>query len=190
MNRSMPSRAVVITALILLAPPLAVAQSLKPTSHAATSWSTAASSVTLQGTTTAHAALANVHWVNQFGQRGRGTWVSSGAQTSHWTVTDVPLRAGVNLISVISTDVKNRSSSVAYAINRSTGVEQSLDIRSGFLQGRPIAYQLWNGHAVVEGDIILSESPATLAVAKRPLAAATSSGVHTDGLSIGYTSQL
>lgn len=153
---------------------------------------TSQSLITLQGSATTENGLANIRWVNQFGQRGRGTWVDNPQGRASWTVSDIALRPGINLITITAVDAANRSSSAHLVVNRKattgTASPQSLEIGTGVYRNRTIVYQRWNGHAVVEGDIILDafpvSTPGTLNVP-----AATKS-VSPDGLSINYTAQL
>ena len=160
------------------------------TSHSATSWETEDASVTLQGSVKTPLGLNSVLWVNQFGARGFGTSSSSGSVAS-WSVAAIPLRFGVNLISVVLTDSANRSATIHYALNRKaapgTSPPQPRQIRSGFFQNTPIVYQLWNGRAVVEGDIILNPAPTASA---NPAPAAAAKGIQPNGLAVSYTSQL
>ena len=150
-------------------------------------------SMTLQGSVVTENGLANVHWVNQFGKSGRGTWVENAQREASWTVPEIALRPGVNLVTVTVVDAANRSSSLHLAINRKAGAAnespRSLRLGTGVYQNRPIEYQLWNGHAVVEGDIIVD-----LSTFSRPdganTAAVKGAAVTPDGLAINYTSQL
>src|SRR5450631_64053 len=150
-------------------------------------------SMTLQGSAVTENGLANVHWVNQFGKSGRGTWVENLQREASWTVPEIALRPGVNLVTVTVVDAANRSSSLHLAINRKAGaaneLPRSLQLGTGVYQNRPIEYQLWNGHAVVEGDIIVD-----LSTFSRPdganSAAVKGAAVTPDGLAINYTSQL
>ncbi len=157
---------------------------------------TSEASITLQGSATTENGLASVQWVNQFEQRGRGTWVENPQHVAAWTVPNIALRPGVNLVTVTVVDTANRSSSLHFAINRKASAEpgsrQSSGIGVGVYHNRPIVYRRWNGHAVVEGDIIVDLStfsrPGTVNVPAANDAAA--SGVTPDGLSIDYTAQL
>jgi len=161
------------------------------TSHSATSWETDNSSVTLQGTVTTQLDLANVLWVNQFGQRGLGTSSRTG-QIANWTATGIPLRIGVNQITIILTDPANRSASIHYMLSRkpvaSAPPPPPLKIGTGYYQNRPIAYQLWRGLAITEGDIILNLAPTALA--QNSVSPAAAKGAQPDGIAISYTSQL
>ena len=150
-------------------------------------------SMTLQGSAVTENGLANVHWVNQFGKSGRGTWVENPQREASWTVPEIALRPGVNLLTVTVVDATNRSSSLHLVINRKASaaseLPRSLQLGTGVYRNRPIEYQLWNGHAVVEGDIIVD-----LSTFSRPgganTAAVKGAAVTPDGLAINYTSQL
>jgi hypothetical protein len=140
--------------------------------------------------------VANVRWVNQFEQRGRGTWLENPQHLATWTVPDIALHPGVNLVTVTVVDTVNRSSSLHLVINRKanagTELRQSLEIGAGVYQNRPIVYQRWNGRAVVEGDIIVDLSTFSPPSTVHGSAAndAVASAVTPDGLSIDYTAQL
>lgn len=149
-------------------------------------------SVTLQGSAATESGLANVRWVNQFGQRGHGTWVENPQHEASWTVADIALRPGINLLTVTVVDAANRSSSLHLVVNRktsdSTASSGSPEVAAGVYRSRPIVYQRWKGHAVVEGDIIID-----LSTFKRPPATNASADESTltpDGLAINYISQL
>ncbi len=135
--------------------------SLRVTLPSATTWETEESSINLEGLAEAEFGLVNVLWVDQFGDRGTGAWTYGdwGGRTCHWTIENVPLRVGINLITVTATDPNNNSDSVHLAIYRQLppGADQpeSNQVRSGMWHGRPVLYSVSNGMAIVEGDIIL-----------------------------------
>src|SRR5579871_3081712 len=116
-------------------------------------------SIVLRGTVTDSARLASVHWVNQFGQRGAGSWSASTGDRAEWTVPKVALRIGVNLLTVTAVDAANHGTSIHVAVNRKPAADApmapSLKVASGVYRNRPVAYQIWKGHAVVEGDILI-----------------------------------
>jgi len=171
------------------------------------------SSITLTGTAGSAGGLGNVLWVNQFGQRGSGTWIG-GAQTVTWTLANVPLRVGVNSLAVTVVDRSNRSATLHLAIDRTAdpaSLPAALPVGTGSYQNRPIVYQIWNGLKVVEGDIVLdpadaSDQAAALhpaaaldsAAAPHPAAVSASAGaksqsrpvIKPDGFADGYVSQL
>ena len=179
----------------LLAQPFSSSISL--TSPSARASETEALSIDLKGSVNTENALSRVLWVNQFGQRGSGSWVAAGQRTASWTVPDIPLHAGINLIAVTVVDAANQSVSLHVAVNRKpadgTRPQQPLEIRSGTWQNQPIVYQAWNGYTVVEGDIILDSKQSRGAEAgsegAKRMAAATR-GLESNGLAINYTSQL
>ena len=59
-----------------------------------------------------HAGLKNVVWVNQSGRRGVGRWTDSEDRKAQWEVRGIPLRPGINLITVTAVDANNRSASL------------------------------------------------------------------------------
>jgi hypothetical protein len=164
---------------------------IRLTSVARPAFETVESSVALEGTAVADGGLANILWVNQFEQRGRGTW-AAGTQTTTWTISDIPLHLGVNLLAVTAVDGANRNATVHLAVNRKTplGVlpPPALKIGTGIWQNRPIVYQLWKGEKIVDGDIILD--PAALAKTASPVQSVAKGAVSPDGFGISYTSQL
>jgi len=97
---SVPAPSVAVS---LAAPATAVSQSTQ-------------SSFTATGGVASADALAGVRWLNQFGQRGSGTWSGQG-QTARWSA-NIPLRLGVNQIAVTVVDVANHSATLHFAINR------------------------------------------------------------------------
>ena len=191
--RITPAVCATILFALLSGPLLAQGESpsIRLTSVPGTAFETDEPSITLEGSAIAAAGLANIHWVNQFEQRGRGSW-SAGAQTASWTVADIPLRPGINLLTVTAVDAANRSASLHLAVNRkpSPGAlpQPPLKIDTGTWQNRQVTYQLWKGHEVVEGDIILDLSRSSKAVG--PTSSAVKGAINPDGLGISYTSQL
>jgi hypothetical protein len=150
-------------ALLYVFAGLLIAQTSPPSislsSPSTTAWETDQSSIDLQGTAMAQSGLSNVLWVNQLGKRGVGAWTATGDRTANWEVRGIALRPGTNLITVTAVDSGNRSASLHLAINRKVVAgmlpQQPLAAHSGTWKNRPIVYQLWNGMAVIEGDIIL-----------------------------------
>jgi hypothetical protein len=153
-------------------------------------------SIELQGSATSQAEIKNVVWVNQSGNRGKGSWTAQAKSTS-WQINNVPLRAGSNLISVTVVDANGHSASLHLAIMRTvTGTQPAPEVRTGIWNGRPVTYQVRNGMAVVEGDMILGPvssmgNGATVPSAgSQPLVSQTNGmgTVHADSVSISYTS--
>lgn len=68
--------------------------SVRLISPATSAVETSQTSITLQGNATTESGVANVRWVNQFEQRGRGTWVENPQHLATWTVPDIALRPG------------------------------------------------------------------------------------------------
>jgi hypothetical protein len=163
--------------------------SIQLTSAVSPAFETEQSSIALEGSAVAPGGLTNVHWVNQFEQRGRGTW--SSAQPSTWAVSDIPLHPGVNLIAVTAVNAANHSTTLHIAVNRkpAPGVlpPQQLKIATGTWHDRTVTYQIWKGQKIVEGDIILDPAAASQATGR---GAASANKIHPDGLGISYVSQL
>ena len=151
------------------------------------------SSISLEGTVSSQTPLASAQWVNQFGQRGPVTLPANAQGTIVWSITDLPLHVGTNLLAISIADAASHSATLNIAVRRETApgsaAQSSLPVGSGSWQNRPVVYQLWNGHAVVEGDIILNLTPFT-----RPASgdekAVEPNGVERNGLSISYTKYL
>ncbi len=171
--------------------------SIRLTSPAKPASETEASSIDLRGTVSGENTPSKVTWVNQFGHRGSGTWVTSGPRTATWTAPNIPLRPGINLIAVTVVDAANQSVSLHVAVNRKlvagTRPRQPLEIRTGMWRNQSIVYQLWNGQMVVEGDIILgpqeSSGPQAQSTSSKQMIAATRDP-KPEGLGISYISQL
>ena len=149
-----------------VAVPVAVAVDLAAPAAAVSQ--TTQASFTATGRVTSAAPIAGVHWVNQFGRRGSGTWSgptapatsSAPAQAATWTIANIPLRLGVNQFTVTVVDVANHSASLRFAINR----------------------------VLAPGTAPASAAAAPTSGAGGAKAAAT--GVHTDGLAVGQPSLL
>jgi Astacin (Peptidase family M12A)/Divergent InlB B-repeat domain/IPT/TIG domain len=193
-SRLTPAICSAILFALLSAPLMAQGEnpSIRLTSAAGAAFETDESSIALEGSAVAAEGLANVHWVNQFGMRGRGTWSASAQHTATWAIAEIPLRLGVNLLAVTVVDAANRSATLHMAVNRKPALgaaaAQALKIGTGIWQNRPIVYQLWRGHRVVEGDIILD--PASSSEAAGAQKSVAKSEINPDGLGISYTSQL
>jgi len=167
----------------------AASPSLSLTTPASASFETENSSLSVEGTANTGATPVGVQWVDRFGQRGSGTVV--GAHS--WSVADIPLKLGVNLITVTVIDAAGHSASSHLAVNRKLGPgmqpPKPLAIGAGSWKNRPIVYQIWNGRPVVEGDILLK--PSTFSAPTKSGESVAAKGIiHPDGLGISYTSQL
>ena len=181
-----------------------IAPAISLSSPAKNVWETDQPSIPLQGSVTVAGSVSNVVWVNQLGNRGTGTWASTGDGKANWTVANVPLRMGINHISVTIVDSNGHSSSLHLVINRKlpagASPEPQLPIRSGTYKNQPITYQVWNGMPVIEGDILLGPASVSPAALAQPAAAATGEssqaagvkpgGIQPAGLAISYTNQL
>jgi Astacin (Peptidase family M12A) len=154
-------------------------------------WETDQTSVDLQGTAKGLGDLNNVVWVNQFGQRGVGTWTVTGAGVANWEVRDIALRPGINQITVTAVDAANHSASLHVVVNRrvASGSQPSLEVRSGTWKNQPIEYQVRNGMAIVEGDIILAPVASLGDNTTAPVQANREVIVKPNGLAISYNSQ-
>ena len=94
--------------------------------------------IDLQGSATSPSEIKNVVWVNQLGNRGRGSW-TVGANSTSWQVTNVPLKPGSNQITVTIVDSNGRSASLHVAILRIvSGTEPPVEVRSGTWNGKPV----------------------------------------------------
>jgi hypothetical protein len=166
----------------------AVPHEVTLTGHPTNAWETTDTSVDLQGTTTVNGPIKNIVWVNQMGVRGTGTWVAASGTSANWTAAAIPLRLGINLVAITVVYGTNDSASLHLAINRkpAAGAQppQPLEVRTGIWKNRPITYRIWNGMAVVEGDIILGPAAS---MEPNP---SNGGGFTSDGVSISYTSQL
>jgi hypothetical protein len=151
-------------------------------------------SITLRGVAAGETPLVNVRWINQFGQRGSGHWSVPAGGQSQWTLSKVGLRLGVNLLTVTVVDADNDTASVHLVVNRkaSNGAPPaSSRIGVGVYQNRPVAYQIWKGHAVIEGDILIGLSAFMAPAARQQVVMpGAQQGVTPNGFAIDYTSEL
>lgn len=182
-------------ALLMLVVGAAVAESPDPsislTHPSAATTQTTESSISLSGSATAQGRISKVYCIDQSGHRHDGILGDSGqhGETS-WTLTGISLRSGLNLLTVTVVDSANRSASLHLAVNRKLAEgappNSARQVASGLLQNRPIVYQIWNGQAVIEGDIIVH--PTAVSGAKSPAQPAAMTGITPD-FAINYTSQ-
>jgi hypothetical protein len=177
---------------VLMAQTSAPSVSLSNSSTSA--WETDRSSIDLEGTVKGLGDISNVVWVNQVGKRGVGTWTVTGAGVASWEVRDLALRPGINQITVTAVDAANHSASLHVVVNRrlASGSQPSLEVRSGTWKNQPIEYQVRNGMAIVEGDIILAPVASVASMEGNSTAPAQASrelAIKPDGLAISYSSQ-
>ncbi|MGJ5813754.1 M12 family metallopeptidase [Paludibaculum fermentans] len=118
---------------------------------------TAGSSITLEGSITAPRGLAGVTWTDQAGRRGPGQFeaVAGSANEYKFVVGPVGLRRGLNGIHVAAVDPEGGASSVHVHVLSQAPEEPEAERRVGHWQNQPVTYELVNGKAVVEGDILL-----------------------------------
>jgi hypothetical protein len=147
--------------------------------------------IDLRGTATSQNGFSNVLWVDQAGKRGTASWTPAGDGKANWEALGVVLRPGINQITVTAVDSANHSASLHVVVRRkvAAGSQQALEVRTGVWKNQPITYQVWNGMAVVEGDIILGPVSA-VAQAGMPALSKAVQGEQPDGLAISYVSQL
>ena len=167
--------------ILLVTPAAAQATdpSIRLTRPSIASLETVETSLTLSGSARTSGRLVRVYCVDHFAQRHEGSLGDTGQHgTSSWTVPDIGLHSGVNLLTVTVVDADNRSASVHLAVNQKPAADATpaaaRTVASGILHNRSIVYQIWNGQAVVEGDMIVH--PATR-------------GIQPE-FAINYTSQL
>ena len=134
----------------------------------------------------------NVVWSNQYGDRGAGkverTGIAGG-QGARWTVDAVPLHVGANSITVSVVDAENRAVPVQLAVFRKIAGparSESQGIRSGVWRGRTVFFEVRNGMAVVEGDIVLGTAESMVpsssaSTGSKPGAADRRLGQHAEG---------
>ena len=172
-----------IAALYILLISAAAAQTAGPaislTRPSAASLETVETSITLSGSATTGSGLMRVYCVDQFSERHEGSLGDGGQHgAASWTVPDIVLHPGVNLLTVTVVDADNRSASLHLAVNQKPAPDATPNsarkVASGMLQNRPVVYQIWNGQALVEGDMIVH--PATRGISPE--------------FAINYTSQL
>ncbi len=191
------------------------ASAVRVTSPATRAFATDQSTIDLEGTvqlgTQIGTEIKNVIWTNQFGKRGTGTVTIAGNNSATWEALGIPLRPGINLIAITVVDAHNKSATTNLAINRTSGAAASLPVQIGTYKNAPVAYQVWNGMAVIEGDIIIgpvskiapagsvappSPTPSSLAVAAQSpttsaaYAHSSFASAKPDGLSISASSGL
>ena len=161
------------------------------TGQTSRAWETDQESIDLQGTAKIEGVVKNVVWVNQFGQRGRGTWATAGP-TATWDAKNIPLRPGANLIAVTIIEGENHTESLHVAVNRtvaSSSMQPSSPVLAGTWKNKPIYYQSRNGLAIVEGDIVLGPV-ALVGNGSSIQTPARQEAIQPDALSISYTANL
>lgn len=87
-----------------------------PTSQS--TYTTSQSSITLSGSTTDDKGITSVSWSNNAG--GNGTATNSSGNWSTWTISNVPLQSGSNVIIVTARDTIGQTTSDTVTVNYST----------------------------------------------------------------------
>ncbi len=155
--------------------------------------------IRLQGVAEGGAGIVNVVWSNQYGDRGAGKLENSGSGRSvRWTIDAVPLKTGPNRITVSVVDAENRAVPLQLAVFRKAAAGargESQGVHSGIWRGRTVFYEIRNGMAVVEGDIVLGSAesmvPNSSAFTGSKLGAADRRlRPHSEGNALDYLSQL
>ena len=117
-------------------------------------------SVVLKGTAGGRSAIVNVHWVDQFGERGNATFTPlgrSGAAAVEWVTEPIRVRPGVNQITLIAVDENNGSSTAHLVLMGTRGIvspEADPEIHTGYWRGNLVTYRVVNGIALA-GDMVL-----------------------------------
>ncbi len=161
------------------------------TSQTSRVWETDQPSIDLQGTAKTERGIRNVLWINQFGQRGQGSFAISGSIAT-WDAKNIPLRLGANFIAVTIVDTENHSESLHLAVHRtvsSSSLQPVSPVLAGTWKNKPIFYQVRNGLALVEGDMVLGPA-ALVGNGSSAQASARQQVVRPDALSISYTTNL
>ncbi|MGC4055506.1 MAG: M12 family metallopeptidase [Paludibaculum sp.] len=149
---------------------------------------TAGRTVSLEGTITAPAGLASVIWTDQTGRRGMAQFqaIAEGSTEYRFTLGPIALRSGLNGIHVSAVDPEGTASSVSVPIYAQAQASAEPERRMGRWNGQSVTYELVNGEAVIEGDIL----PGPEDPPERAPGQGKSTEGKREGLTILYSSSL
>jgi hypothetical protein len=107
-----------------------------------------------------------------------------------WITRPIPVLPGANHIDVVVTDSQGRGAETSINITSTANVPVTAtpQIRSSFYHGRPVTYQVSNGLAIYEGDIVLGTADALEAARLQVLQAPERKGPIADSAAIAYQS--
>ena len=155
---------------------------------------TTAATAQLQGTAAGGNGIVSVLWVDNLGTRGKAdiqTTPGTPGASVNWTAT-VPLRAGGNQITVIAVD-RNNKSATAQILVHNTGIAPAAPaapvVRSAVWRGKSVTYEVIDGIAVAEGDMILGTA-ADLENTQGVHAASSKGNIQRAGFAVDYTALL
>jgi hypothetical protein len=130
---------------------------LPPRNHTIIS---SAETIRLRGTLTGGSAGAII-WESNRGFGDLVTSQTTGIQSNsrEWIIPSIPLKRGINQIRI-----KAQGSEGSFAetiVNvvfepQTDGTPEPIQVRSTLYRGRPVTYQLINGRAIYQGDIVLN----------------------------------
>jgi uncharacterized repeat protein (TIGR01451 family) len=117
---------------------------------------TAGRSVTLEGVVTAPSGLASLIWTDQSGRRGLAQFQTPADGTAEYrfSLGPIGLRSGLNGIHLTAVDPEGAASSVYVPVYSQAEPEGEAERRVGRWRNQTVPYEVVNGAAVVEGDIL------------------------------------
>ena len=175
--------------------------SMRLTSHPEGTITTSELSTILAGDASSDTAIVRVYWMEAGGLRGDAVITPKDRDSLNvsWKSEPIFFHRGLNQFTVVSVDAKNRSTVRHLGINGESGgaAPAANEFRTGFWRGRAVRFQVIDGFAIAEGDMILGradEIPTSMDTPKAP-AVSGARDVHTpvngrDGKSIAYISNL
>jgi len=155
---------------------------VEPTSRQDHSLVTSAQTIQLAGTVSGAVQIKSVLWKSSRGFSDLAhiqPWKNETGEIDWNTVSPIPLGPGVNHIDVLATDVQGRGTETSINVTSTANLYSAQahpaapEIHSSFYHGRPVTYQVSNGVAIYEGDIVLGTAAeleaARLSVTRPPL---------------------
>ena len=162
--------------------------------------STSERSTILAGEASSDSAIVRVYWMEAGGQGADAVITPNNGDSLNvsWKSQPISFHRGLNQFTVITVDAKNRSTVKHVGVNLESGAAPvANEFRTGFWRGRVVRFEVVDGFAIAEGDMILGRAD-EIPTSMDPSAAPAASGgrdVHTpvtgrDGKSIAYISNL
>ncbi|MGH9667547.1 MAG: M12 family metallopeptidase, partial [Bryobacteraceae bacterium] len=111
-----------------------------------------------------------VSWViDERAGEGASVEATDVAETFRWATEPIALRPGPNRIRVRASGPLGETASASLIVSYAPAVPEPAppEIRSAFYDGRPVTYEVRNGRAIYEGDIVLGTAE-EMSAAKMP----------------------
>jgi len=152
----------------------------------------AAQAVRISGTVSGADRVKSVLWKSSRGFSDLAdiqTW-KGNAGDIQWITAPIPVLPGANHIDVLVTDSQGRGAETSINITSTANVQATAtpEIRSSFYHGRPVTYQVSNGLAIYEGDIVLGTAAELEAARLSVTRAPERKGPIADSAAIAYQS--